>query len=963
MKKILTIVSSILLINSFVFSQENFQYISPKKNAKLVSLSTSIIAGAADKINFSNITENIIKIQGDKSGIHNVKIKLSDDGKTLIFTPVNNFAPNENVSVVINPGIKTIEGKSLSSVSFDFTTTPLAEPIRIDPRLTIGNLMLDQNELYKNNIKSSNKSGNIESDTLPSDFPTITLDTVNNPAPGKIFLANFVGGRSYGNFLMIVNNDGTIENYIRLSDPGLDFKVQPNGNLSYADWFQSVGGAFNSRYIILDTSLAPIDTFQCGNGYTADVHDFKLLPNGHALLIATDPEPVDMSKVVEGGDPNAIVLGCIVQELDASKNVIFQWRSWDYIPITDSYENLTGKTVDYFHQNAVDADLDGNFLLSSRNLSQIIKIDRKTGNIIWKLGGKANDFTFINEHEENSPNYFSYQHDIAVLPDGDITLFDNGNQHSPQHSRGVEYKLDQVNKTAELVWDYRHSPDIFAAAMGSVQRLPNGNTLICWGGAGSAEGNPVLTEVHPDNSVAFELSFPTGQTSYRAFRFPWKSPESEISVINYDILEGNTYKFNDANDTTGISIKFNTLDAIVYNSMTASLYNYSALNPTFNTNAPIVKKRYFSLEGNAINSFNGDVTIKLDYYPELDNPQNIIIYTRTDKNSPFNPLATSYDPSKNELMFTASGFGDYIFGIPVTIDSAYAPEPIKPKDEKIVNQDSSLTLFWGTKGIVYNYQLEIATDSLFNSLVFSDTLSTTSYELNELNNDTRYYWRVKSDNPSGESNWSDTFNFLSAPPFITVVYPNGSEEFMGDSTYIIRWKDNLTGLVNINLILNNTTSIVIADSILSHTNAFSWSVPDSLQKDSLYKIEITDVSDNNIFDLSDGNFVINTGTVGVENKTNIVKNYKLYQNYPNPFNPSTVIKYDLPGVSNVTISIYNIIGQRVAVLLNQAQNAGAHSVIWNAQNFASGVYIYKIKATGVNSKNDFISYKKAVLIK
>ena len=66
-----------------------------------------------------------------------------------------------------------------------------------------------------------------------------------------------------------------------------------------------------------------------------------------------------------------------------------------------------------------------------RHLSSIIKIDRATGNVGWVLGGKENQFTFVNENEANSPNYFSYQHDARILPNGDLTLFDNGNQHTP----------------------------------------------------------------------------------------------------------------------------------------------------------------------------------------------------------------------------------------------------------------------------------------------------------------------------------------------------------------------------------------------------------------------------------------------------------------------------------------------------------------------------------------------------
>ena len=115
--------------------------------------------------------------------------------------------------------------------------------------------------------------------------------------------------------------------------------------------------------------------------------------------------------------------------------------------------------------------------------------------------------------------------------------------------------------------------------------------------------------------------------------------------------------------------------------------------------------------------------------------------------------------------------------------------------------------------------------------------------------------------------------------------------------------------------------------------------------------------------MSDNTFSIKGGVVGVNENNNFVKEYKLFQNYPNPFNPSTVIEYALPAQSNVTISVFNIIGQRVSVLFNGTESAGNHSVIWNAQNLSSGVYFYKIEAVGINKNNSFTSFKKAILIK
>jgi hypothetical protein len=85
--------------------------------------------------------------------------------------------------------------------------------------------------------------------------------------------------------------------------------------------------------------------------------------------------------------------------------------------------------------------------------------------------------------------------------------------------------------------------------------------------------------------------------------------------------------------------------------------------------------------------------------------------------------------------------------------------------------------------------------------------------------------------------------------------------------------------------------------------------------------------------------------------TNLPQFYKLRQNYPNPFNPKTVISYQLPVNSHVELNIYNIIGQKVATLVNTKQPAGYHQVEWNANGFASGNYFYRLQAgTHVETK-------------
>jgi Arylsulfotransferase (ASST)/Secretion system C-terminal sorting domain/Bacterial Ig-like domain len=770
MKTLFTIlnISFLLFFNNTAFSQ-TFDYISPKNNSSLVSLNSNIILRSNENVDPASLSSNEFSVSGSISGQHQGTVKLSDDNKTVLFFPVEPFSPNENVSIVINQGIKTTDGSFLPSVRINFKTTQLSQGIYINPLSLVGNS-------YLVNSITLNKSPNVlyklnAANNLPSDFPAITVDSSNNPSSGNIFLANFglTPTDTTGNYLIILNNDGSVAKYKKLAGLSADFKVLPDGNLSYANLIQFYGTYGIVSWIVADTSLNPIDTIQCGNGYQSDMHDFLLLPNGHSLLIAYDPEPVDMSPY--GGDPSATVIGAVIQELDASKNVVFQWRSWDYLPITDSYIDLTTQSVDLIHANAIETDLDGNILLSMRHLSSIIKINRQTGDIMWILGGKQNQFTFLNENESNAPNYFSFQHDVKMLPDGNLTLFDNGNQHSPNYSRAVEYKLDEQNKIVDLAWQYRHNPDIYSMAMGSVQRLSNGNILIGWGYSGFT-GSAVLTEVHPDNSTALEMSLPLGQASYRVYKFPWASGLSAASV-NLEVLQNNTYVFDSANDTTGVSITFNQLVSGLYANVTVNRYNYSPVNPLFQTTAPIMLSNYFNISNLGVSSFTGDVMVNINNYPAITNPEATIVYERANIDSNFVQVPTGYDSTNHVLTFTTTVFGDFAFGIPQTIDSSYAPFPFSPGNKDTVTTQS-VEFKWGIRGIVSSFHLQVATDSSFNNIVVDTTgFRSTIYTDTSLSRGTFYFWRVNNTNTAGTSSWSDTANFYLSTT-ITGMYASNN---------------------------------------------------------------------------------------------------------------------------------------------------------------------------------------------
>ncbi|MCK9409151.1 MAG: aryl-sulfate sulfotransferase [Bacteroidetes bacterium] len=353
--------------------------------------------------------------------------------------------------------------------------------------------------------------------SVPSDYPHISISVKNNPDSGFIFINNW-GGMPY---IAILDTNGEPVFYRKMPSNARDFKLQSNGNLSYrlADPYY--------RFYEMDSSYVVLREITAKNGFGTDEHDLQILPNDNVLLIPLEWKTVNMSTLVAGGRTDASVIGNHVQEIDPTGNVVFEWKSWDHLNIVDAVnENLTAQTIDFVHMNAIAVDNDSNILISSRHLSEITKINRKTGKIMWRLGGKHNQFTFIND-PFNGP---SYQHDIRALPNGNYTIMDNGNFHAPQVSRAVEYKLDTAAKTATLVWQYRHSPDRYTSWMGNVQRLPNGNTLINW-----ADGSlPKLTEVTPAGVIVLELGFVNYCHSYRVFKFPWKgkakAPELTLEV-------------------------------------------------------------------------------------------------------------------------------------------------------------------------------------------------------------------------------------------------------------------------------------------------------------------------------------------------------------------------------------------------------------------------------------------------
>ena len=222
---------------------------------------------------------------------------------------------------------------------------------------------------------------------LPADFPKLVVTGSGGAAPGV--LIGVLGGKGTATniYNAVLENSGYPIFYSKTE--ALSAFAMPNGLIA-------VNEDGTADFVFKDESFAVVDSFSFGGNYNLDGHDIKLLPNGHCLLIGSETRKVDMSQLVPGGRPDAAVDGAVIQELDANKQVVFQWRTLDHVPITDSLNEVTLKAIDFDHINSFTLDpLDNNYLVSLRGLCQMVKISRTTGKIIWRLGGKKSDFTFI----------------------------------------------------------------------------------------------------------------------------------------------------------------------------------------------------------------------------------------------------------------------------------------------------------------------------------------------------------------------------------------------------------------------------------------------------------------------------------------------------------------------------------------------------------------------------------------
>jgi hypothetical protein len=333
----------------------------------------------------------------------------------------------------------------------------------------------------------------ITTGSLPGDLPGFRAGGPA-PSPGYVLL-------SAGSYGIVIDDTGRVVWYVRFAGgPSLNFQAQPNG-----------------RYIARPSTPDPSDVepllefdplgnvtreLGCTGGLPPRFHDVLVEPDGSYWLMCDETREMDLSGL--GGVAGAKVTGTVVQHLGPAGGLVFEWSAFDHFDLTDvDQETRSGPAVNWTHGNALDLDDDGNLLVSFRSLSEITKIDSRTGAVLWRMGGLRNEFAFA----DSRPPFLG-QHG-ARMANGELLLLDNFGE--TEGSRAERYVLDEAGRTARLTGVYAPTSATRASLGGTTQDLPGRRTLVAFGDGG------IVQEYDGDGAVVWGIEGDAGYV-FRAQR-------------------------------------------------------------------------------------------------------------------------------------------------------------------------------------------------------------------------------------------------------------------------------------------------------------------------------------------------------------------------------------------------------------------------------------------------------------
>ncbi len=443
-----------------------------------------------------------VRAVGSQSGGHSGALRPYSQGDGASFVPSKPFTAGERVTVAAQVGGK--------HVSFSFSVDTPWSTAGVGP--------------FPNPTPPPSDYQTFV--TLPGvQAPVLSVTTSDrDPAAGDIFTSNGPGPGRYGP--LIYSPQGRLIWFDQLGG-GLvadDVNVQTYAgqrDLTFWEGHVITLGYGNGEDLVLNSHYQTVATVKGGNGLEADLHEFQLAPRGIAYVSAYSPIRCDLRSA--SGPANGVILDATFEEIDVKTGLVrFEWHSLDHVNVNDSETSPPlSRAWDWFHLNSIDPEPNGDIFVSARNTWAGYQIDGATGRILWTLGGLASSFKMA------AGTQMAWQHDGRILPDGQVTFFDDGSDppepnrgHGSEaaydQGRGVRIALDFATHRATLVQSLDHPGEpLLAGSQGNVQTLPGGRTLVAFGGV------PQITELGRGGTVLFDGHLPYDMIFYRAYRAPW----------------------------------------------------------------------------------------------------------------------------------------------------------------------------------------------------------------------------------------------------------------------------------------------------------------------------------------------------------------------------------------------------------------------------------------------------------
>ncbi|KAI6878780.1 hypothetical protein KC360_g8390 [Hortaea werneckii] len=310
----------------------------------------------------------------------------------------------------------------------------------------------------------------------------------------------------------------------------------------------AVGGHGAGTYFMYDQSYQQYKEISGANDIKADLHSFEITRDDTAVASLYEPHKVNLEGV-KGWDSDkkgseGYVWDALFQEIDIETGeAIFQWRASDHLDFRESFVGVNkathGDPWDFFHINTIEKDGAGNYLVSARHLRAVLYVSGETGEVLWKLGGKANSFEDLSDGQATS---FVGQHDVHWFDPEErksITMFDNGADWGGDHlhgSIGLKVGVDLEKMTTWVEQTYKHPEAVVSASQGSYQTLANGNVVLGYG------FNGVVSEFDSNGTILCDAYFQPSSRftsgdvqSYKNLKFNWTGwPDTDPTMALED---------------------------------------------------------------------------------------------------------------------------------------------------------------------------------------------------------------------------------------------------------------------------------------------------------------------------------------------------------------------------------------------------------------------------------------------